>query len=590
MKKILILFLFVVSIQIEAQIFPVNNFENDTDNAYVAWNGSCQIIDNPLSGDDNNSSRVLKVISEDYAPVGFPLSLPDNKTLSDYIGIRFQVAILEEIPENSIHWVGFELGISENQHSIEIVGPAEGTGAAWEHGEVGKWYTVELSFNTSLLKQKLQTLTSDQINMMIKLGRRQFIYVLDNIELIEKTPYVGDDEQNYYGVNLSGAEFGGIYPGVEGTHYGYPTYKDLDYFKSKNLNLIRFPFRWERIQHTMYGELHEASLAKMKTFVSAAEDRGMPVIIDMHNFARYSFDGGTTHTLIGTGPSLTKEHLADVWIKLATEFKNYSNIWGYDIMNEPYGMDPAVPWVDIAQTVINAIRTVDTETPIIISGDGFSSAQHWVHYSDNLRTLIDPNDNLIFQAHIYFDKDTSGAYKYSYDEEGATPQTGVNRVRPFVEWLRKYNKRGLLGEYGVPDDDSRWLVTLENMLEYLKENGVPGTYWSAGPRWGDYHLAVQPTNNYTVDRPQMSILEKYTVTNDNPTGLYPINKPSAEETQIRIEGNKVRIIAGEDDVLSVYNILGICVKKINLYQNKQISFSLPAGIYIINNRKYIIQR
>lgn len=32
-------------------------------------------------------------------------------------------------------------------------------------------------------------------------------------------------------MNLSGAEFGGIYPGIDGTHYGYPTYKGLDYFK-----------------------------------------------------------------------------------------------------------------------------------------------------------------------------------------------------------------------------------------------------------------------------------------------------------------------------------------------------------------------
>lgn len=37
----------------------------------------------------------------------------------------------------------------------------------------------------------------------------------------------------YFGVNLSGAEFGNVYPGVDGTHYGYPTEKDLDYFKAK---------------------------------------------------------------------------------------------------------------------------------------------------------------------------------------------------------------------------------------------------------------------------------------------------------------------------------------------------------------------
>ena len=35
-----------------------------------------------------------------------------------------------------------------------------------------------------------------------------------------------------------------------------PTEKDLDYFKAKGLYLVRFPFRWERIQPTMNGELN----------------------------------------------------------------------------------------------------------------------------------------------------------------------------------------------------------------------------------------------------------------------------------------------------------------------------------------------
>ena len=53
-----------------------------------------------------------------------------------------------------------------------------------------------------------------------------------------------------------------------------------------------------------------------------------------------------------------------------------------------------------------------------------------------------------------------------------------------------HGKRGFVGEYGVPDDDGRWLDILDSALKYLQENGVNGTYWSAGPRWGDYKLAV----------------------------------------------------------------------------------------------------
>ena len=86
----------------------------------------------------------------------------------------------------------------------------------------------------------------------------------------------------YFGVNLSGAEFGNVYPGVDGTHYGYPTEKDLDYFKAKGLYLVRFPFRWERIQPTMNGELNATELAKMKKFVKAAEDRNIQILLDMH--------------------------------------------------------------------------------------------------------------------------------------------------------------------------------------------------------------------------------------------------------------------------------------------------------------------
>ena len=100
----------------------------------------------------------------------------------------------------------------------------------------------------------------------------------------------------YFGVNLSGAEFGNVYPGVDGTHYGYPTEKDLDYFKAKGLYLVRFPFRWERIQPTMNGELNATELAKMKKFVKAAEDRNIQILLDMHNFVYIAT--GKVHKII----------------------------------------------------------------------------------------------------------------------------------------------------------------------------------------------------------------------------------------------------------------------------------------------------
>ena len=197
----------------------------------------------------------------------------------------------------------------------------------------------------------------------------------------------GTEHTEYFGVNMSGAEFGNVYPGVDGTHYGYPTKKDLEYFKGKGLRMIRFPFRWERIQSEMNGPLITTELAKMKEFVQAAEDLNMKVLLDMHNFGRYCvYSNGVNSddnqfVVIGNA-QCTVENFCDVWKKLAAEFKDYKCIWGYDIMNEPYGMLRTTPWETIAQACINAIREVDTETMLVISGNEYSSASRWKEVSD----------------------------------------------------------------------------------------------------------------------------------------------------------------------------------------------------------------
>ncbi|MFN0291938.1 cellulase family glycosylhydrolase [Pedobacter helvus] len=309
-----------------------------------------------------------------------------------------------------------------------------------------------------------------------------------------------------FGVNLAGAEFGEIGE----PHYSYPTTAELDYFKQKGLKLFRLPFKWERIQPILNGNLDNEELTKMKTFVSAAQARGLLVILDLHNYGRRKISG--TEYIIGSA-QLSTAHVADVWTRLANEFKSYKNIWGYGIMNEPHDMLASTPWASIAQTIITAIRSIDTETSILVGGDSWSSAQRWPTASNNLKDLIDPANKLIFEAHVYFDKDASGKYQNSYEVEEATPNTGINRVTPFINWLTANNLKGFIGEYGVPDNDPRWLTVLDNMLVHLQSKNINGTYWAAGPRWGTYTLSVEPRNGQ--DRPQISVLEKYKVATDS---------------------------------------------------------------------------
>jgi endoglucanase len=312
-----------------------------------------------------------------------------------------------------------------------------------------------------------------------------------------------------FGVNLAGAEFGGTSngPGEFGVTYTYPTTAELDYFLQKGFRLIRLPFKWERLQNKVYGELNADELKRLKTFVGEAQKRDMYVILDLHNYARRNHDGA--NRIIGTG-GLTVSHLADFWRKLATEMISFNNIYGHGLMNEPYDLDPGTTWFEMAQAAIYAIREVDTKNTIIVGGDDWSSAERWIAQSDTLKYLVDPADNLMFEAHVYFDKDASGSYRASYDEEGCFPYKGVERVQPFANWLKVNGFRGMIGEYGVPRDDERWLVTMDNFLAYLQRNGITATYWAAGPWWGNYILSIAPRNG--EDREQMKIVEKYLFT------------------------------------------------------------------------------
>lgn len=321
-----------------------------------------------------------------------------------------------------------------------------------------------------------------------------------------------------FGLNLAVAEFAGNeVPGIYGKHYTYPEASELDYYRAQGRTLIRFPFLWERMQRTPNGPLDADELARLRKFLQGAREKKMDVILDAHNYGRYLFAGEAPEKreLLGSD-RLPVSVLGDLWGKLAAAVKDEPALYGYGLMNEPHDMGDETRWPRAAQAAINAIRQVDKKTTIYLAGDGWSSARGWRQGpNETLNEKVrDPQNNLVFEAHCYFDKDMSGAYKNSYDADGTTPDTGIEHVRPFVEWCREKGVRGFVGEYGVPDNDTRWLVVMDRFLAYLKANKISSAYWAAGPWWGDYFLSIEPgkstaTPSTPVDRPQMLILRQY---------------------------------------------------------------------------------
>lgn len=172
------------------------------------------------------------------------------------------------------------------------------------------------------------------------------------------------------GINMSEAEYSwGSFPGPS----------DLSYITSYNLKLVRLPIAWERVQPSLFGPLDPAYISAMKNFISTAGARGVRVIVDVHNYGSYNSnwaqDAAANYGYVAVGkgntigsPAVPYSAFSDLWSKLSAALKGTTGLGYYDIMNEPHDMGGASVWPTAAQAAVNAIRAIDTVTPILVEG------------------------------------------------------------------------------------------------------------------------------------------------------------------------------------------------------------------------------
>lgn len=305
------------------------------------------------------------------------------------------------------------------------------------------------------------------------------------------------------GVNLAGAEFGeGNLPGIYNQHYTYPTTAEVNYFTGKGMNVFRLPFRWERLQQVVYGNLNSQELSRIKTFVNKALSENASVVLDPHNYAR--FYGKVTGS-----EELPDSAFGDFWKKVALEFMDNPDVI-FGLMNEPHDMTTE-SWLKSANTAIAAIRSTGAENLILVPGNGWTGAHSWnsgwygTPNSQVMLNIVDPLDNYAYEVHQYLDNNSSGS-----SETCVSINTGVDRLKSFTSWLRTHNKRGFLGEFGASSNEI-CMEGIDKMLAYMDANAdvwLGWTWWAAGPWWGNYMFSVEPDGGQ--DKPQMAVLEKYT--------------------------------------------------------------------------------
>jgi len=304
------------------------------------------------------------------------------------------------------------------------------------------------------------------------------------------------DQARLTGVNVAGAEFGTLLPGKAFKDYTYPNANELGYIASRGANVIRLPFRWERLQHEAKGPLDAAELKLIQATVDTAKSKGICVMLDVHNYAKYYSDSLSSNSAL-------QDAFIDLWLKLAQVFTD-ADATAFDLMNEPANM-PIGEWAALGKRTLAELRAAKSTNLIFLAGGRWSGAHDWFGGATSVSNAIafadvkDPLNRTIIEVHQYADKNFSGT-----DAE-CRPASDFDAIfNNITAWAKTTQQQLFLGEFGVPPNQN-CLNTLTHMLDLLDPTIWKGsTYWAAGSWWGNYPLAISTKPD--IVSPQWQIL------------------------------------------------------------------------------------
>jgi aryl-phospho-beta-D-glucosidase BglC (GH1 family) len=237
------------------------------------------------------------------------------------------------------------------------------------------------------------------------------------------------DRAELRGVTVNGGEFGenvpetspestfsNAHPGIFETAWHYDTQASFDYLAERGITTVRLPFRWERVQPRLDGPLDPAELQRLHAVVRRAGRAGLQVILDLHNYGGYYAATGRRGVRRTVGSAdLPDSSFADVWRRLSAEFQHDPAVHAYALMAEPADMPvissavPARRWERSSQGALAEIRARGDRTLIMVPGYNWSAVAGWARTHPH-PWINDPANNFRYEAHHYWDEDSSGDY------------------------------------------------------------------------------------------------------------------------------------------------------------------------------------
>lgn len=154
----------------------------------------------------------------------------------------------------------------------------------------------------------------------------------------------------------------------------YVVEDDIAYLKSLGLNFIRMPFNMNHFSDTQNpSEPGDFFWQRIAHLIALCEKHDMKVLFDMHavpggqspsNYA----DAETGVTLFWDIPKF-RQAATDFWVEIAERYKENTTVFGYGLLNESSTSGREKILSDWISKTIEAIREVDKDHIIVISGD-----------------------------------------------------------------------------------------------------------------------------------------------------------------------------------------------------------------------------
>jgi hypothetical protein len=388
------------------------------------------------------------------------------------------------------------------------------------------------------------------------------VLVLGSIHASAKTPF---DKMSLWteGTQLRGANIWQrrVYPELDGTEFlgegpfGPPyTQADFDRLATLGANYINLsieglysqtpPYRLDPQAETHLDKLLEmAGKADLFAVISFRTGPGRSDFTFYRDGAGVWFDPKYLIEWVWEEQE-AQDGWVEMWRYTAERYRDNPIVAGYDLMVEPnssdvvFGLydpeqfyaryaDTPYDWNPLAARITAAIREVDSDTPILIGGNGWGLA-NWLAYTQ----LVD-DDRAIYTAHQYEPHiythqepdDLSRTYPGMFDID----YDGVDDTFDMA-WLEAYLYETIgafqeehrvpvaVNEYGLTRWTPNAAAFMDDQMAIFEALGVNYAVWAFHPSWElhqelndafDFLHGADPNNHTNVENELSAVIQDY---------------------------------------------------------------------------------